>query len=328
MALRIGKTTQHLNKEFDAIVDSIKNARKDLLKSNLIPSDPAMTEKFFSSISKWKHHVYEEVCKKTGEIKNIVRYSSSGKKFTIAHEIDGWKELSLLRDFCQHVGIKGKELEFKIYEEKLALISSLTIIIWIELHDIGSSYSINIGCNISKPEEKRTLRRFLEGSCERENIITWFNANSPVPVEFGFSVGEGDSEVITGFYFFDGPAYMNLSKSLSAFQAYGADISPELLNVFKNIPGEELKVFFLANKDGVQKVQLFMFKLPEELEKEIIGKFEKNVGASPYWKFKSGFHQITLKSFYLLEFSCEGFTLSCCQEVGDEISSSVYMDEY
>lgn len=91
----------------------------------------------------------------------------------------------------------------------------------------------------------------MEGSSEKENIITWFNANQPVPIEYGFNATDNDSEVISGFYFFDGPAYMNLSKALSAMQAYGAEINKTNIDIFRNLPGEEIKVSFHANKFGV-----------------------------------------------------------------------------
>jgi len=91
--------------------------------------------------------------------------------------------------------------------KKLDSIGSLTILISLEVIEVESGFKIGIGASIVKPSDKYELIQYLEGSSEKENIMTWFNANQPVPIEYGFHQTENDSEVVSGFYFFDGPAY-------------------------------------------------------------------------------------------------------------------------
>jgi len=326
LQLRIGKTFTDLNREYETIMEGLRLTRRDYLNSTATNLDSMKEERLFTVLNQWKSFVYEDICRKTGEIKNIVTYNSSGKYFCLAHEIDGWSDIRILKDFCEFIEIEYDDNFFKKFKARLEAISTLTIMIWIEITDTDNKFNIDVGCSISKPEDKRTLRKYLDGTVEKDNILTWFNANTPVPQDFGFTVGESDSHVLTGFYFFEGPPYMNLSKSLSAFQAYGADIN-KILDVLRNIPGEELKVSFLANQDGVQRVRLLMFKLPQDLENEILEYIDKAYEKSAWNQFKASFGGITLRTYYILEFTCDGFSLYCSNEVGQEIGANAYFED-
>lgn len=326
--LRIGKTFSELNKEFEAILDCIRQAKRDFMGSTSCDFDPGRDDRVFNVINQWKSFVYEEICKKTGEIKNIITYSTNGKSLRISHEIEGWKDITLLKGFCDYVDIKIDESFYKICKVKLNDICCLTIIVWIEVTEGPAGSNMSVGCNILKPSDRHTLLKFLEGSVEKSNILTWFDSNGPVPLDFGMSVGELDSEIIIGFYFFDGSPQVNLSKALTGLQAYGADINSDNINLFKEIPGEEIKVYFAINKYGAQRVSLQMFKLSEKLLHNMLETLDKKYDQAVWEQYKNLFSGMTLKTYYTLEYDNDGFKIFCTREVGAEVGSKVYLDDF
>lgn len=326
LPLRMGKTYLELDNEFESIYDSYKICRKDFLRST--STNFHIDEKINSMIESWKSYVYTEICKRTGEVKNQIVYSASGKYFKIGHEIEGWKDLSILSKFCTYSKIPYDEIFNASMMKKLAAISSLTIILWFEIFDISPGPQFRVGANIIKPEDRQTLSDFLEGSVEKTNILTWFNANLPVPLEFGMNIGDYDCEFISGFYIFDGTPQANLSKALTGLQAYGAEINKSNIDVFKSIPGEELKVYFNINKYGVQKVALNMIRLPDENKKMGIMKLDKEFDNNLWEKFETLFGELTIKKYLILQFSADGWEIMMKREVGAEIGSKVYIDDF
>lgn len=302
-------------------------ARKDFLQSTSADIDPNKEDRIFSVLNQWKNFVYEDIARKTGEIKNIITYSSSGKTFCIAHEVEGWKDVTLVKGFCDYSDIRVDESFYKICKAKLNDISCLTVVVWIQIVDTATT-QISVGCNIIKPAEKSTLTKFLEGTVEKKNITMWFDANAPVPIEFGMMLSHEENELIAGFYFFDASPHLNLSRALTGLQAYGADINESNISIFKAIPGEELKVYFAMNKYGAQRVRLQMPKLPEQLQLEILDKLDKKYDARIWESFKNIFQGITIKTYYTLEYSSEGYTFYCTREVGSEIGSKVYLEDF
>ncbi len=323
--MRIGKTIFELDKEFETIIDCFKVARKDFLRST--STNLNADEKVISMINQWKYFVYDDIAKKTGEIKSVVQYKGNGKYFKIGHEIEGWRDLEILKKFCEYASIPFDVLFYQNIKRKIENISSLTVFIYIEIYDENPSPQFHIGVNIIKPEDKVALNEFLDGSIEKGNLFTWFNANHPVPLEFGMSIGDFDSEFIIGFYIFDSSPQTNLSKALTALQAYGAQIDKHNIDTFKTIPGEELKVYFEANMYGVQRVKLVMMRNPHEADMAGLLKLDKKFDQNVWNLYESAFEPITMKKYFVLQFSSDGFEYLCKREVGSEIGSKVYVDD-
>ena len=303
-------------------------ARRDFLQSTSADFDLNKEDRIFTTLNQWKSFVYEDIAKKTGEIKNIITYSSSGKSFCLAHEVEGWKDVTLIKGFCDYAEIHIDETFYKICKTKLNEISCLTVVVWIQIVESEGKPQISVGCNVIKPAEKAVLTRFLEGTVEKKNIGMWFDANSPVPIEFGMMLSQEESELMAGFYFFDSSPHLNLSKALTGLQAYGADINDSNLPIFKSIPGEELKVYFSMNKYGAQRVRLQMPKLSEQTQNDILEKLDKRSDLKAWENFKQLFQPITIKTYYSLEFSFEGYTFYCIREVGSEVGSKVYLEDF
>lgn len=64
-----------------------------------------------------------------------------------------------------------------IVNKKLDNIGSLTILVSLDITESESGFKLSIGASIIKPSDKYELVSYLEGSSEKENIMTWFNAN-------------------------------------------------------------------------------------------------------------------------------------------------------
>ena len=257
----------------------------------------------------------------------MVTFNCSGKSFKLIHEVDGWKEIHILKRFCDSVEL---QIDYSFFEEsrrKLESIGSLTVQIWIEVLEPLSNFSVSVGFDLTKPSDKKLLEKFLNNSIEKKNILTWFDANTPVPIEYGLAVGDNGNELLTGFYFFDGPLNVNLGRSLTAFQAYGADINQQLIEIFKSIPSEEYKVAFVLSPEGVQKVKMFIMKLPDNVEVSLLKQMSHKLNLKAWKGLKKAFGVMTIKTMYSLEYNNDGFQLSCICEVGGEITSRVYIED-
>jgi hypothetical protein len=326
LQFRIGKMFTELSHEYDSIISTFRRARRDLLNSTSSQIDSTREDRFYAYLNQWKSFVYEAICRKTGEVKNHISYSADGRVISISHEVDGWKDIDILKGFCDYAEINYEPKFFAQYKKRIENISSLTVIVFIEISDFSPHLGVRVGCNISKPTDKRTLRQFLQDSCELENITSWYTTNQPVPILFGFSIGNLDHEFTVGFYFFDGPANFNLAKSVTAFQAYGAEISGPNFDVLKLVPCDELKIFMTSNMEGVQKVRLMMNKLSEETEKKLLEKFDKKYDGFTMKLFKNAFMEIAGKTNHMLEYSSNGFQVIVYHEIGDEINNNAYFE--
>ena len=306
-------------------MNSYKAARKNIFGSTQ-ENSKLVESKLTNTFNTWKNCVYDEVCRKTGEVKNLVSYNTTGKIFRVIHEIDGWKEISLLKTFCTQSKLTIDNNFFQEVSSKLNAIGSLTVQVWIEFINNNSDLTIMIGFNLVKPSDKNLLDEFLEDSVERTNIMTWFDANTPVPIEYGFGVNEMGTEVLVGFYFFDGTLNINLGRSLTAFQAYGANLSKEFVEVLKGFSSEEYKVHFLISPDGVQKVRMLIYKMSEDIKKQMLEQIHEKETAYGWDELNKAFASMKMKDMYFLEYTNEGFGLHSIIEVGGEITSRIYID--
>jgi len=329
LQFRYGKTYEELHYEYDSVLQCLQTFLKDLLVASNVNQKTGYTfeESMFALLNEWKVVIYDNICRKTGEVKNFVSFNALGKSFKLLHEVDSWKEIELLKTFCENTGIAIDNLFFEESKRKLDTIGSLTVQIWIELSDCFAELETTVGFNLTKPSDKKLIEKFLAYSVEKNNILTWFDANNPVPIEYGFGVGEGGNELLIGFYFFDGPLNINLGRSLTAFQAYGADINQQLVEIFKMIPSEEYKVSFVISSQGVQKVRMLINKLNDDVEKKMLGAFSSTTDLQNWNYLKKAFEPMTIKHTYILDYSNEGFQLYCVNEVGGEITSRIYIED-
>lgn len=325
LQLRYGKTIEELHLEYEAIVNSYKSGRKSILGSTQ-EGAKLIESKVTNLLNTWKYCVYDEICRKSGEIKNLISYNTSGKIFRVIHEIDGWKEIELLKNFCTQSKLLIDKTFFNSLSTKLNAIGSLTVQVWIEFNTTGSELAVMIGFNLVKPSDKELVESFLEHSVERNNVITWFDANTPVPIEYGFGIGENANEMLIGFYFFDGSLNINLGRSLTAFQAYGANLSKEFVEVLKGFSSEEYKVHFMISPEGVQKVRMLINKISDNAKAKMIEHITGRGGQQEWDELNKAFASLKIKDMYFLEYTNEGFGIHTIIEVGGEITSRVYID--
>ena len=294
------------------VIDDIEYLQTDNIKE------------FLKTLFLWRNEVYGPICKKTGEISTHLINNSNGKCLTISHEVNGWKNIAMIKNFYSKFNQAFDKRFYENMKEKIEAISTLTVVVWIQFI-LEPKFNFLIGYNSMKPSDKLTISKFLENCVEKPNIMKWYEYNLPTPTEYGCALSSESNELICGFYFFDSVPEVNLSKALSGFKSYGAEISQEKLDILKDIHGGELQIYFHVNHDGVQKIRLLVYYMNSDLETKILEKIDNNYIISGWDKFKKKFEK-SGQSQYLLEFSVEGFSLSCSTQIGAEMDFNVFLE--
>lgn len=85
----------------------------------------------------------------------------------------------------------------------------------------------------------------------------WYSLTSPLITEFGYVLNSVFGDEIFSFYIFDNDEKTNLSKTLLAFQNYGAEFDSSILcELSKNIPGYEYYITFHLNRFGLLNLKV------------------------------------------------------------------------
>lgn len=320
--MRIGKDTKELASDFDMIHRTVKQGIRQF---NV---EPLQIQKADYIVNHWKESVYQKICNKTGEIKNMLTFNTSLHTFIIKHEFSGSEIKDDLVEFCEKNGLKF-DIDFvRQNQNKLADMPSLTISIGLEFaFSKLNTIDVTVTYNSIKHFNKENLERVLEGNCEKDNLSIWYDAHTPIPIDFGFALNpkSQSNEFSLGFYVFDGSARTNLKRTMSAFQSYGADFTSEQVSLLKRIPSEELRVYFYINEGGVARIVLMIENLKDDLAELMAAEFTKSNNIKKWSRLLESLEQTHLQ--YYLEYSVDGYQFGCQCQIGKEFGSIIYLED-
>lgn len=280
-------------------------------------------------LNKWQTKIYDEICKKTGEIKSSFIMNTNLTAITLKHEVSCYTVDELLVEFCKENGLSFSQSWVNSNLRKITDLTSLTFSFGMEINLTNKeSVEFFVFLNALKHFTKEAMERILSGNCEKNNIGVWFDLHSPMPTDFGFTLNSRfqTNEFCLGFFIFDASGRTNLKRAMSAFQSYGAEFDAEQVAVLKKVPSEELRVYLCINESGVSKVVLWIHKIVQDVADEMIAAFSKGTN-NEAWESALDLVRDDGTFRYFLEFSTEGFQFGYECRVGKDFGSFIYFDD-
>mmetsp|Transcript_55429 Transcript_55429/g.63335 ORF Transcript_55429/g.63335 Transcript_55429/m.63335 type:complete len:390 (+) Transcript_55429:40-1209(+) len=323
--LRVGKSLQQCVEEFNGVLNKLaklnftdqkeqkageaKSSKSDLIEIKLL--------------EKWKRDVYIPICQSTGEVRNFAQLSCDAKMLKISHEVQGWKDFALIKNFCDSISLNVDPTYFSILEASLQTLCALTYKIYIKFYYNHPSMVVDIGVSGVKPLERKTLDKVFVDSREGRNIAGWADIQqNPIPTEMSFSFTDQKHSKTCVFYIFDCEEKQNLAKALSAFEYYNISPPPNITRVLSKIKSDEITVLFQFNDtDGVETLSIQLQKMTIDQEEELMDNIDNQKYTEKWEEFKNLF--LGEDADFFLELTYEGYKINLSCEAGEPLEATL-----
>ena len=297
--LRNQKQLKAYPRDFASVLSTVKMYMKDV----------PQYEEMMTVLQVWERCVYRKLQAEVmlqQDIHTTVALESTGLRFTVTHEVDGIRNFSAIRYFCEELTNRkliSKFLHTKEYrgiEDFLLSLTPLTVSFYLE---IGGE--IDCGIGVTKPMAQTDLSRFLTLVSDAEGLGKWCYTVQPIPVFFTCSVMS--HRKTCGLYLFDGEKEQNYTRAISLFEFYGAPLPVDIAEFVKTASCEEVHSIISYGEQGIYRLGIQVTGLDPLRISELGGLLETPFEQAKSEKFtRSARRDVVVR----LELSADGYVLT------------------